>query len=267
MTNKKSRSESGIFSLFSRVSRFLYASARKTLRVVGLDLLLLILPRDFEQDGLATSRVRPFAEDPLFKKAKAKTIDVIGHDFEIDWRSHTFVWAFMCSQSLPGVAIELGTGKAWMFTFLLHHDGVASIGEAFLFDRYSSMDVDKVSGQVIHGSENMYYTSNLEELRQRFAGEQGVRLVQGELPEVLNTLPGNQVRFVHVDLNAAQPEVDSLRLLWDQIVPGGIVLLDDFGSPEFIESNKAMRALGNDLGFTILGLPTGQGLIIKSHAK
>lgn len=253
--------------LFPRVVYTLYRSLNKVLRLLNLGFLLLIFPRDFEQDGLATSRMRPFSDDPEFLMAKKKTIDSVGQDFKIDWRSHTFVWAFKCSLSLPGVAIELGTGKAWMFTFLLHHDGVNSIGEAFLIDRYSSMDVDKVSGQVIHGSENMYYTSNLEELRQRFAGEQGVRLVQGELPEVLNTLPGNQVRFVHVDLNAAQPEVDSLRILWSRIVPGGIVLLDDFGSPEFIESNRAMRALGRELGFTILGLPTGQGLIIKSHLK
>ncbi len=254
-------------TLFPKIVYTLYRSLKKFLRLFNLGFLLLVFPRDFEQDGLSTSRLRPFSEDPQFSMAKKKTIESIGQDFEIDWRSHTFVWAFMCSQSLPGVAIELGTGKAWMFTFLLHHDRVTSIGEAFLIDRYSSMDVDKVSGQVIHGSENMYYTSNLEELRQRFAGEQGIRLVQGELPEVLNTLPGNQVRFVHVDLNAAQPEVDSLRLLWDRIVPGGIVLLDDFGSPEFIESNRAMRGLGKDLGFTILGLPTGQGLIIKSHLK
>jgi hypothetical protein len=56
-------------------------------------------------------------------------------------------------------------------------------------------------------------------------------------------------------------------MLWDRLVPGGIVLLDDFGSPEFIDSNKAMRELSLELRFEILGLPTGQGLIIKSHSK
>lgn len=254
-------------TLFPRMLYKLYRSLKKFLRIFNLGFLLLIFPRDFEQDGLATSRIRPFSNNPQFTKAKEKTVESIGQDFEIDWRSHTFVWAYKSSQCLPGVAIELGTGKAWMFTFLLNHDDVASIGEAFLIDRYSSMSVDKVSGQVIEGSENKYYTSNLEELRKRFAREQGIQLVRGELPEVLNNIPMNEIRFVHVDLNAAQPEVDSLRILWDRIIPGGIVLLDDFGSPDFIESNRAMLALGRELGFTILGLPTGQGLIIKSHHK
>ena len=226
-----------------------------------------MFPRDFEQDGLATSRIRPFAEDPLFQKAKARTIEVIGRDFEIDWRTHTFVWAFKSAQSLPGVSIELGTGKAWMFTFLLNHEEVSNLGDVHLIDRFSSMAVDKKSGEVIQGTENVYYTSNLDELKSRFSSEPGVNFIQGELPQTLSEVDTDKIRFIHVDLNAAQPEVQSLRMLWDRLVPGGIVLLDDFGSPEFMESNKAMRELSLELKFEILGLPTGQGLIIKSYSK
>jgi len=244
-----------------------YRSLKKALRTFNLGFLLLMFPRDFEQDGLATSRIRPFAEDPLFQKAKARTIEVIGRDFEIDWRTHTFVWAFKSAQSLPGVSIELGTGKAWMFTFLLNHEEVSNLGDVHLIDRFSSMAVDKKSGEVIQGTENVYYTSNLDELKSRFSSEPGVNFIQGELPQTLSEVDTDKIRFIHVDLNAAQPEVQSLRMLWDRLVPGGIVLLDDFGSPEFMESNKAMRELSLELKFEILGLPTGQGLIIKSYSK
>jgi hypothetical protein len=226
-----------------------------------------MFPRDFEQDGLATSRIRPFAEDPVFQQAKTKTVEAIGRDFEIDWRTHTFVWAYKLSQSLPGVSIELGTGKAWMFTFLLNHTGVSSLGKAYLIDRFSAMAVDKRSGEIIQGTENMYYTSDLIALKSRFLSEPGVEFIQGELPQVLSDFIPTEIRFIHVDLNAAEPEVKSLRILWDRLVPGGIVLLDDFGSPEFISSNRAMRELSLELQFDILGLPTGQGLIIKTHSK
>ena len=80
---------------------------------------------------------------------------------------------------------------------------------------------------------------------------------------MLETLDIERIRFVHVDLNAAAPEVEGLRYLWHKIVYGGIVLLDDYGSPEFIDSHEAMDVLAKELGFEILGLPTGQGLIIK----
>jgi O-methyltransferase len=252
--------------LFPKIVYRIYRSLNKVLRTLNLGFLLLIFPRDFEQDGLATSRTRPFAEDTVFQKAKAKTVDLVGRDFEIDWRTHTFFWAFKSAQSLPGISIELGTGKAWMFTFLLNHEGVSNLGEVYLIDRFSSMAVDKKSGELIQGTQNVYYTSNLDELRSRFSSEPGVKLIKGELPQILSEVILGKIRFVHVDLNAAEPEVQSLRFLWDYLVPGAIVLLDDFGSPEFLESNKAMRELALELKFEILGLPTGQGLIIKPHS-
>ena len=58
--------------------------------------------------------------------------------------------------------------------------------------------------------------------------------------------------------------MQSVRILWDRLVPGAIILLDDFGSPEFSESRKAMTELSKELSFEILGIPTGQGLIIKN---
>jgi hypothetical protein len=99
----------------------------------------------------------------------------------------------------------------------------------------------------------------------RFAGELGVTFLKVDLPRVLDEvgLENKAIRFIHVDLNASQPEVDSLKILWDKLLPGAIVLLDDFGSPEFIDSNLAVKKLASELNFHILRFPTGQGLIVK----
>jgi len=243
----------------------IYHLIRKLLARVNLGFVLLIFPRDFEQDGLATSRFRPFAEDLDFIDAKRKTVSMIGMDFQIDWRTHVFLWAFRSTQLLPGIAIELGTGKGWMFTMAVNHRQIPSLGEVILIDRFSIWSVDKVTGKPLVGQKNSVYTADLQELEGRFSGENGVHFVKGDLPGVLDEidLEGKAIRFIHVDLNAAQPEVESLNALWANLLPGAMVLLDDFGSPEFFESNLAMRVLATELGFEILGLPTGQGLIIK----
>jgi hypothetical protein len=232
---------------------------------VNLGFMLLIYPRDFEQDGLATSRIRPFSDDVDFDDAKRKTVGMIGMDFQIDWRTHVFLWAFRSTLLLPGVAIELGTGKGWMFTMAVNHRQIASLREVILIDRFSIWSVDKVTGQPIVGQKNEVYTADLQALEGRFSEEKGVHFVKGELPDVLEEvdLVDKAIRFLHIDLNAAQPEVDSLKILWTKLLPGAIVLLDDFGSPEFFESNSAMKLLATQLDFEILGLPTGQGLIIK----
>ncbi len=240
-----------------------YRLVRKVLRKFQFGFMLLFFPRDFEQDGLATSRIRQFENDPSFIQARKETVRMIGIDFQIDWRSHVFLWAYRESLHLPGSALELGTGKAWMFTMALNHGGLPDLGEVYLVDRFSNLAVNKKTGQPIQGTDNSYYSADLENLRSRFAKQSGVKFVQGEIPTVLETLDLERIRFVHVDLNAASPEVEGLRYLWDKIIFGGIVLLDDYGSPEFVESHNAMDALAKELGFGILGLPTGQGLIVK----
>lgn len=250
--------------LIVRATYFLYHASRKLLRKVNIGFLLMRFPMYFEQDGLATSRLRTFENDPLFLEAKAQTIRNIGLDFEIDWRTHVFIWAFRNTVNLPGHALELGTGKAWMFTMLLNYSGSQQLKDVILVDRFSDNAVDSYSGKVIDGKIHDSYTSDIDAIRKRFMSCGGnVQIVQGEIPQVLESLKISEVRFLHLDLNAAKPETDSLRMLWPQLVKGAVVLLDDYGSPEFVNSHVSMNNLSNELQFDILGLPTGQGLIIK----
>ena len=243
---------------------FLYKKVNFFLRRLGLGIHILLYPRDFSQDGLTTSRFRQFQEDEKFQEAKTKTIQQVGSDFEIDWRSNVFLWCLKSTRNLPGWAVELGTGKAWMFTMALNHPDIDSLGKVHLIDRFSISAVDKVTGAELPGTSHQSYSDNPGSLVSRFVEHPGVRITQGELPGVLDSLELPQIRFLHVDLNAAEPEVQSVRILWDRLVPGAIILLDDFGSPEFSESRKVMIQLSKELSFEILGIPTGQGLIIKN---
>lgn len=241
----------------------LYRKINSFFRRWGFGIHILLFPRDFAQDGLTTSRIRQFQEDEKFQESKARTIRQIGSDFEIDWRSYVFLWCLKSTLNLPGWAVELGTGKAWMFTMALNHPDIDNLGDVCLIDRFSTLAVDKISGAELPDTSHHSYSDNPSDLVSRFAEHKGVQIAQGELPGVLFNLDLPQIRFLHVDLNAAEPEVQSVRLLWDRIVPGAIILLDDFGSPEFSESRKAMTELSKELSFEILGIPTGQGLIIK----
>lgn len=245
-----------------------YFGLKRLLRRVNLGLVVLRFPRVFEGDGLFTSRVRSFESDPQFLKAKDATVEELGRDFCIDWRTHTFLWALKTSRSISndGAWVELGTGKAWMFTFAKHYFEPHFFSRTFLLDRFSENAVDSISGLPLHGLTHDSYISDPggENTRLRFGGLP-VEVVPCELPHGLASLLDSEIRFsfVHVDLNAAQPEVDSLRILWPRIEKGGLVLLDDFGSPEFSASRVGMESLASEIGFNILCLPTGQGLVIK----
>lgn len=66
-------------------------------------------------------------------------------------------------------------------------------------------------------------------------------------------------------MNNAKAEISAIEFLWDKLVLGGIIVLDDYAyGEEFREQKNAWDKFAAKKQFKILTLPTGQGLIIKS---
>jgi hypothetical protein len=57
--------------------------------------------------------------------------------------------------------------------------------------------------------------------------------------------------------------VDALEFFWPRIVPGGVVLCDDYGSIGCPGSRKAMDAFFADKKVRFIELPTAQAMVIK----
>jgi len=73
-----------------------------------------------------------------------------------------------------------------------------------------------------------------------------------------------RIAYLHIDLNQAPAEVASLEHLFDRMVPGAILILDDY---EWAGVYRAQK-LAEDVWFEarkyrVMPLPTGQGLVIK----
>jgi hypothetical protein len=51
--------------------------------------------------------------------------------------------------------------------------------------------------------------------------------------------------------------------LFDRVVPGGVIVFDDYGWKLFEKQKEAEDIFMKARGYEILELPTGQGLVIK----
>jgi hypothetical protein len=56
-----------------------------------------------------------------------------------------------------------------------------------------------------------------------------VRIHKGFLPEALKGRAPDRIAWLHIDLNAARPEVETLEVVFDRVVPSGIIVLDHYG--------------------------------------
>lgn len=227
--------------------------------------------KSFYQDNLVTSTNCGFHESETFRRAYGRSLKAASWDYGIEWRTHVFLWAAQNTLHLGrkgGAYVELGTGRGWMFSAFLE---IAPWRELpcnlWLFDSFKSEIVDKDSGaQVIDKGVNRCYAETFEATKANFSEWPRVRLVMGWLPETLQQFTDSKIAFLHVDLNHHIAEVASVRILWDRLMPNGIMLLDDYAAFGSEQQYDAMNQLATELDFLILTLPTGQGLVIKTSS-
>ena len=72
-------------------------------------------------------------------------------------------------------------------------------------------------------------------------------LVQGDVCKTsktfVDTNPGFRISLLYIDLDLDEPVYHSLMNLWDRIVPGGIIVFDEYEYHAFDESNGVDRLL------------------------
>lgn len=211
---------------------------------------------------------RDFKSDDLFNSAYKPAIQhATSTDFDPHIRWLARILEYFLKISLPGKCIEIGTTYGFMFYFALSKLEAEGFdfkdSQIYLFDKFDQRKLDRSSGSLLTEIE-IRYADDKDAVQSAFERFKVVKCIQGLVPEVLESIDVSEISFLHIDLNAAKPEVDSLRMLWPHLVPNTIVLLVDYGFLNFDSTRLAHCALAEELGYEILGLPTGLGLIITT---
>ena len=99
-----------------------------------------------------------------------------------------------------------------------------------------------------------------ERVRDKFADYPQVHLVKGRIPESFAGNSPNRIAYLHIDLNQAPAEVAALDSLFDRMVPGGILILDDYEWSMIYRSQKLAEDEWFDRrGYRVMSLPTEIG--------
>ena len=103
-----------------------------------------------------------------------------------------------------------------------------------------------------------------EFVKEKFSMYSNVELIKGILPESIKKISLKKISFLHIDLNNAYSEIESIKILYDKLVIGACVILDDYCYDElFREQKNAWDDFIKTKNKKILSLPTGQGFFIK----
>ena len=220
-------------------------------------------------DGMATAHNLGFLSDKRFIVASERAAQAGGFDYRIPLRIHQAIWCAdkAVKLSTDSIFVELGTGKGYVMSAILESLEFIEVDlgkkSVYLFDTFESSATDFKREQDLSLGRNIYYAESFRAVEENFLQFPNVHLVKGILPTTLSTIKLEKIGLLHIDLNAPEIETQCLKILWDKILPGGVVLIDDYAYSGFEYTYKLFNELAKELGVSILTTASGQGIIVK----
>ncbi len=252
------------YKLFSKVINRLF---RKRLHVVIKDNLA------YARDNLFTYNQTPFLDDPKFIKAynkgKATDKDRFLKGVDLEWRIHTLCWAAEYAQHLKGDFLEFGVRTGFFSSSITDFISFENQDRKFiLVDSFSGVIPDLLSESEVEREKyglkpDQLWSEVYQDVLNLYSSMDNIEVIRGVVPNILSKLKVDNIAFVSLDLNSAQPEKAVLDFVWDKLIPGGIIVLDDYGYPGFEEQQKVHDEFAKAHNTSVFCLPTCQGLIIK----
>jgi O-methyltransferase len=88
----------------------------------------------------------------------------------------------------------------------------------------------------------------------------------GYMPQTFTGLETERFAFAHVDVDLYQSVLDCVEFVYPRLVPGGIIVFDDYGFPSCTRAREATDEAFAKLPEQPIYLPTGQAVVIKLPA-
>lgn len=228
-----------------------------------LGILDQLYGRVFHADHLITmERCMGFLSDDRFNAALQRTATT-AQERSLVWRLHTQAWAAGQCLHLSGDFVECGVYRGFCSHFLIEYLNFSATEKRFyLYDTFEGIPERHRAGSPVRP--DGYRQAGLyEHVQARFAPYINVGVVKGIVPDCFSQSCPEEISYLHLDMNSASAEVGALEFLFDRIVPGGMVVFDDYGWHWYRAQKIAEDAFMSARDYTILELPTGQGLVVK----
>lgn len=224
-------------------------------------------PLSYNKNGLATTHNADFLRDPKFAEAYEEAARLTGWRHPAPWRVFFNIWAASHAIRSEGDLIECGVWHGFTALVVALYVGIDSTRSKFIlidsFEGVRTADLTPDERRQGMAKKNDIYLHNLEDVQRNFARFQNVEIMKGFVPEVLEEFEGENVGYVHIDMNYAAPELAAADFFWDRLIPGGVVVLDDYGFRKHKVQKEEFDKWAKKRGISICPLPTGQGFFLR----
>jgi len=231
-----------------------YSEVRRKLKEMGLR----------EPDDFAPAMLAPATLAELNSNYRYLQPRLAGKTLLSDDRLQVLHQFAVAVRHLPGEVSEVGVHRGG--SVLLLAEVFASTSKALhLFDTFTGIPAQ--TEEIDLHCAGDFADISLAAVRQLLAGYERLYFHPGVFPATLTPeLETTSFCFVHVDVDIRRSVADSCAFFFPRLVPGGMLLFDDYGFPSCPGVRRAVDDYFSESGLQPIYLPSGQALIIAPPA-
>jgi O-methyltransferase len=156
-------------------------------------------------------------------------------------RSHTLVDIYRCwelwmlvqqTQKLSGAIIEVGVWRGGTAALMAKRAMLSGIPDTvYLCDTFEGVVKASAQDKVYRGGEHADTTREIVDSLLQKVKVANTEILTGIFPDdTAQSIPSEtRIRLCHIDVDVYKSANDVFEWVWDRLVPGGIVVYDDYG--------------------------------------
>jgi O-methyltransferase len=129
-----------------------------------------------------------------------------------------------------------------------------------LFDTFQGMPA---TTEVDLHQEGDFVDTSIREVETLIGRFKNVVLHPGRIPETFRGIESVSVAFAHVDVDIFQSDLDCCEFIYPRLVPGGVMIFDDYGFATCPGARMAVDSFFADKPERPLILPNAQAVVIR----
>jgi O-methyltransferase len=234
------------------------------LGALGLKLAYLPTGRSGYDHVYPFANYAPWNSDPVFLSA----YEAIRRNTLVDIYRCWELWSLVKrTETLGGGILEVGVWRGGTGALMAKRAQLAAANDpVYLCDTFEGVVKAGAHDTTYKGGEHADTAQHMVDGLVRRLDLKNVRILKGIFPEETAHLvdPGARFRLCHIDVDVYESAKDVMDWIWDRMVPGGIVVYDDYGFSVCEGITKYVNEQVDETDRLVLHNLNGHAIVIKT---
>ena len=145
--------------------------------------------------------------------------------------------------------------------------------KVFLFDTFDGLPAlsEKDHGEIgrVYKVEDtkQFRDTHIDDVKKYLSDFPNVEIIKGYFPQTAHGLENRRFCFVYLDADLYQSTKDGLQFFYPRMIPGGIIMLDDYKTKNWPGVERAVREFQEERHISSITTTWWQGLIIRTPSS